>query len=62
MAARKFKSGQHVTVAQNNRIGDLRSGSFTVIQLLPEERGMWQYRVRSTKDGHERMVYESDLA
>jgi hypothetical protein len=62
MAARKFKSGQYVTVAHNNRIGDLRSGSFTVVQLLPEERGVWQYRVRSTKDGHERMVYEGDLS
>jgi hypothetical protein len=62
MAARKFKSGQHVTVAQNTRIGDLLSGSFTIVQLLPEERGVWQYRVRSTKDGHERMVYESDLS
>ena len=40
MAARKCKTGQRVTVAPNNRDGELRGGTFTVVRLLPEERGV----------------------
>ncbi len=61
MAAHKFKTGQRVTVASNNRDGELRGGTFTIVRLLPEERGVWQYRIKSITDGHERVVLENDL-
>ncbi len=61
MAARKFKTGQQVNVASNNRSGMMRGGTFTIVKLLPEERGMHQYRVKSVVDGHERVVLESEL-
>jgi hypothetical protein len=62
MAAHKFKTGQQVTVAPNNRSGELRGGTFTVVRPLPEERGVWQYRIKSITDGHERVVLEIDLS
>ncbi len=61
MAARRFKVGQHVSLTQNNRVGEMREGAFTVVRPMPEERGVYQYRVKSAKDGHERVVQESEL-
>jgi hypothetical protein len=61
MDTHKFKMGQRVTVAPNNRGGAWRGGTFTVVRPLPEERGVWQYRVKSVTDGHERVVSENDL-
>jgi hypothetical protein len=58
---RKFKTGQRVNLAQNNLGGALRGGTFTIIRLLPEERGVHQYRVKSVTDGHERVVLENEL-
>jgi hypothetical protein len=60
MAAHKFRAGQQVTVAPNRHYGQ-RGGTFKVVRLLPEERGMCQYRVKSVTDGHERVVLEGDL-
>ena len=34
---------------------------FEVVRLLPPEKGVFQYRVRSIRDGHERAVFESEL-
>jgi hypothetical protein len=61
MAAHKFKTGQTVIVVPNNRGGELRTGTFTVVRLLPEQRGVYQYRVKSARDGHERVVLESEM-
>jgi hypothetical protein len=60
--AHKFKTGQRVIVATNNRGGEFRGGTFTVVRPLPEERGVCQYRVKSVTDGHERVVFENDLS
>ncbi len=57
MKAHKFKTGQRVTVAPNDLGGELRVGTFTVVRPLPEERGVWQYRIKSITDGHERVVF-----
>ena len=61
MTAHKFKTGQQVTVVPSG-IGGLRGGAFTVVRPLPEERGVYQYRVKSVYDGHERVVLESELS
>jgi hypothetical protein len=61
MQAHKFKLGQSVEFT----VSDLRPkpvGSFKVVRVMPSERGIRQYRVKSAMDGHERMVMESDLA
>jgi hypothetical protein len=51
-----------VIFAPNNLVGELRGGTFTVVTPLPEERGVWQYRIESITDGHERVVFENDLS
>ena len=61
MESRKFKLGQSVEFTTS----DLRPkplGQFKVVRVMPNERGIQQYRVKSTTDGHERMAMESDLS
>lgn len=36
-------------------------GDFKVVARLPEERGEFQYRIKSAKDAHERVVRESQI-
>ena len=62
MKPRKFKTGQRVIVTPNKLVAALAGGSFTVVRPLPEERGVWQYRIESIADGHERVVFEIDLS
>lgn len=61
MTLHKFKIGQSVEfVASTLRLKPL--GVFKVVRVMPSERGILQYRIKSVMDGHERMVMESDLA
>ena len=60
MAARKFKTGQHVMIAPH-RYGAIRRETFEVVRVLPEEHGVYQYRIKSTAVGHERVVLENEL-
>ena len=61
MAARKFAVGQTVRFSPD-RV-QLRSarGQFEVLRLLPEDASVFQYRVKSQADGHERIVREDQL-
>ena len=61
MAARKFAVGQTVRFSPD-RV-QLRSarGQFKVLRLLPEDASIFQYRVKSEADGHERIVREDQL-
>ncbi len=57
----KFKPGQSVEfVASDLRLTPL--GSFKIVRAMPSERGIQQYRIKSDRDGHERVVMEADLA
>jgi len=61
METTKFKLGESVQFTTS----DLRPkplGSFKIVRVMPSERGIRQYRVKSTTDGHERVATESDLA
>ena len=60
MAAHKFRVGQLVTL-HSKRHG-VFAEQFEVVRLLPPEKGVFQYRIRSTMDGLERVVLESELA
>jgi hypothetical protein len=56
----RFKTGQSVELVANDlRLKSL--GAFTVVRAMPAERGIQHYRVKSVKDGHERVVLESEL-
>ena len=61
MVAHKYKAGQTVQLVPSGYITNAR-GSFTIVSLLPEEHGICHYRIRSTTDGHERVVTESEVS
>ena len=37
-------------------------GLFKVVSHMPSERGEFQYRIKSTKDAHERVVREGQIS
>jgi hypothetical protein len=51
VAAHKFKVGQLVTL--HSKRGAFAE-QFEVVRLLPAANADFQYRVKSTRDGHER--------
>ena len=62
MPGHKFKVGQTLLFSPNIFEGSARKGSYTVVRLLPAEAGANQYRIKSSLDGHERVVLEHQLA
>jgi hypothetical protein len=61
MQSRKFAVGQHVILKQS-AFHRTPTDPFEIVRLLPFERGSPQYRIKSRRDGHERVVTESDIA
>jgi hypothetical protein len=57
----KFKLGQSVEFIAS-ALHPKPLGTFKIVRVMPSERGMQQYRIKSAMDGHERMVLESELA
>jgi hypothetical protein len=62
MTYHKFKVGQTVNVIPNRLDRHLPSGAYTILRLLPIEGVDIRYRVRNSRDGHERVVHEGQLA
>jgi hypothetical protein len=63
MSTHKFTVGQTVRFSPDrNQDGSGGRGSFKIIRLLPETASVFQYRVKSQLDGHERVVREDQLA
>ncbi|HUZ72169.1 MAG TPA: hypothetical protein VMU87_04230 [Stellaceae bacterium] len=58
----KFKTRQTVTYFPAGPGGADRNVKFEIVRLLPSERGINQYRLRSILDGHERVAMESELS
>ena len=60
MAFHKYTVGRTVEFAPNDlRVSPL--GRFEIVRALPIEHGIVQYRIKSLRDGHQRVVMESDL-
>lgn len=57
----KFRTGQKVTLAPA-RFGADRQGTFEIVRLLPEEHGVYQYRLKSALDGRERVATEEEIS
>ncbi len=60
MAAHKFQIGQTVELApapSRNVVG----GAYVVTKQMPEGPGELEYRIKSIKEPHERVVCESEL-
>ena len=61
MALPKFRNGQKVLITLNKRVAQA-SGMFQIGRVLPEQDGVNQYLVKSTVDGHQRVVAEYEIA
>lgn len=65
MDSHRYQVGQTVRFIKASRgvgLGRTSSDYFRVVRLLPEYQGNNQYRVKSTSDGHERVVGEGEIA
>lgn len=62
MRSHKFKIGQTVVFTPNMSHVSTARGSYEIVRLLPSETADCQYRVKNSRDGHERVVRESDLS
>lgn len=61
MTPYKFSVGQKVSFHPDERsLAHLRGG-YSVVRRLPSINRDWQYRVKSDRDTHERIVLESQL-
>ena len=61
MPAHRFRVGQTVVVPWSGPEGALPLGPYVIMWLLPMEDGEPHYRVRSSVDGHERALLESQI-
>jgi hypothetical protein len=60
MTIHRFHVGQTVQFEPSFQ-SSVPGGAFKVEQLLPADNGGNQYRVLSTRDGHRRVVRESEI-
>lgn len=56
-----FTIGQSVELTPGRLDGNVPRGTYTILRLLPNDAADREYRVRNTRDGHERVVRESQL-
>ena len=61
MPHHSFAVGQMLEFDPGKFDGTAARGSYTVVRLLPNDGSDREYRVRSARDGHERVVPESQL-
>jgi hypothetical protein len=61
MSEHKFRVGQAVDYFASKRFDRLAGGRYTIVRLLPLEGSTPQYRIKSSLDGRERMVHESEI-
>jgi hypothetical protein len=62
MKTHKYAVGQTVTFTPRGQFHTASRDSVKIVRLLPAEANDYQYRVKSTRDGHERVVRESQLS
>ena len=61
MPAHRFRVGQTVVVLWSGPQVGIPLGPYVIVRLLPVEFGEPHYRVRSSVDGHERALLESQI-
>ena len=61
MSDHKFAVGQNVEFSPDWPIDNTSKGQYTIVRLYPKTGNTPQYRVKSKRDGHERMVAEDRL-
>jgi hypothetical protein len=61
MAKHKFTVGDRVEFSPGRFDGNVPAGTYTIARLMPSETADLQYRIKSARDAHERVVRESQL-
>ena len=61
MFEHRFRVGQAVEFFPDPGVDRLSKGRYTIVRLLPLEGNNPQYRIKSSADGHERLVRENQL-
>jgi len=61
MAEHCFVLGQEVELVEGHRHSRSQAGPYTVLRLLPGAAEGREYRIKHIRDGHERMVIETQL-
>jgi hypothetical protein len=56
-----FSVGQNVDLSPGRYDGNAPRGAYTVLRQLPNDAVDREYRVQYQRDGHERVVRESQL-
>ena len=62
MTMHKFAAGQRVQFHPGSLDINVPAGAYTIVRALPIEANMCRYRVKNVRDGHERVLAESQLA
>jgi hypothetical protein len=57
----RFHTGQSVRLVRSS-LRSAADGEFKIVRPLPEDGGETQYRIKSVREPHERVVKESDLS
>jgi hypothetical protein len=60
--SRYFRPGQTVRLARSFPYKSAADGDYKIVSQLPDDGRELQYRVKSVREPHERVVKESDLA
>jgi hypothetical protein len=60
--SRYFRPGQTVRLARSFPYRAAADGDYKIVCQLPDDGRELQYRVKSVREPHERVVKESDLA
>ncbi|MBD0273406.1 MAG: hypothetical protein ICV73_15940 [Acetobacteraceae bacterium] len=61
MPLHSFAVGQRVEFVPGKFDGSAPGGTYTVVRLLPNDSSDREYRVKNIRDGHERVVRESQI-
>ncbi len=62
MVSHPYAVGQEVEFLPGRLDLHVPRGLYTIVRQLPVEANERQYRVKNTRDGHERIMRESQLA
>ncbi|MBU8542530.1 MULTISPECIES: hypothetical protein [Roseomonadaceae] len=57
----RYNVGQRIEFAPGRFDGSAPSGAYTVVRQLPNDAQDREYRVKNSRDGHERIIRESQM-
>ncbi|NGM19004.1 hypothetical protein G3576_03185 [Roseomonas stagni] len=61
MARHTFTVGQTIEFVPGRYDGSAPAGTYTIVRQLPNDQMDREYRVKHSRDGHERIVRESQM-